>query len=144
VVSVADQFMILQYGIDLIIRMPDKPEFPTSPEQLGMTRSRMFLRYELDARATVIISDDDGVKKLSVRTLDIAEGGMALVCPVDLPTNSSLQIEVKLPGTGDLLKIRGLVRNRSGFRFGIEFLRIRDDQQKMIRSYCRHAKLYGS
>ncbi|HVP64662.1 MAG TPA: PilZ domain-containing protein [candidate division Zixibacteria bacterium] len=124
--------------------MADKPEFPTSPDQLGMTRSRRFLRYEIDVRATVTISDDDGLKKLSVRTIDIAEGGMALVCPVDLPTNSSLQIEVKLPETGDVLKIRGLVRNRSGFRFGIEFLRIRDDQQRIIRQYCRHAKLSGS
>jgi hypothetical protein len=121
--------------------MPDNPQTPTSLNQLGMPRSRMFLRYELDARATVFVSGDAGTQKLSVRTLDIAEGGMALMCPVELPTNSSLQVEVKLPGTGELLKIRGLVRNRNGFRFGIEFLRVRDDQQKMIRHYCRQAKL---
>jgi len=124
--------------------MTDNSDFSTSLSQLGMLRSRMYLRYELDVRATVILSEDGNTQKISVRTLDIAEGGMALVCPLDLPTNSSLQIELKFPGTGELLKIRGLVSNRTGFRFGIEFLRIRDEQQKMIRNYCRQAKLAGS
>lgn len=45
-------------------------------------------------------------------------------------------LELTLPGSGTLLKLRGLVRYRDGLRHGFEFLARDEAQREAIRRAC--------
>ena len=54
---------------------------------------RKFSRYSVDARAKLSV---DG-QEITVRTLDISEGGLGVVSPVEIPAVSPIVIEFVFP-----------------------------------------------
>lgn len=52
---------------------------------------------------------------------ELSEGGMALTAGVELRLGDLVDIEFTPPYSGSPLRHRGIVRNRTGYRYGIEF-----------------------
>jgi hypothetical protein len=54
------------------------------------------------------------------RSTELSRGGMALYTGVDLEPDDLIQVEFLIP---DPLRVIATVRNRSGYNFGLEFLK---------------------
>lgn len=52
---------------------------------------------------------------------DISCSGMALYTPIELELNQEIQLSFVLPYSRMQFGLRAFVRNRNGFRYGIEF-----------------------
>ena len=59
---------------------------------------------------------------------DISSGGMALYTPIELECDQEIQLSFVLPYSRIQFGIKAFVRNRDGFRYGIEFASLSDQE----------------
>jgi hypothetical protein len=88
---------------------------------------RRWHRYKLDVPLRIIIKRDippAGFKTTIVngRGTELNEGGMAVFAGVEARVGDDLWVEFTPPyGAGVPIRVRAAVRNRAGYRYGIEF-----------------------
>jgi hypothetical protein len=105
---------------------------------------RKFPRYPLDLRIKVNFKINKVVQRALVKTVEIATHGISVNSPVPLPLDSQLELEILLPGTRIPLRVWAIVRNKSGTRYGIEFLSTTDAHRSEITQFCTARKPAGS
>lgn len=66
---------------------------------------------------------------------DIGEGGLTLITSEPLCAGEGVQLSLALPTCA--LSLRAIVRNRSGLRYGVEFLRLLPGYRESILTFCR-------
>ena len=65
---------------------------------------------------------------------DLSEGGICLFAAANLPVGSHVKVEFNSPLTHEPVRVRGKVRNRSVYLYGVEFLSDEfEDQQRLAR-----------
>ena len=69
-----------------------------------------------------------------VRSYMMSEGGMSVYAPELPEIGTSVLVEFSLPGTLPKLRLRALIRNRYGFRCGMEFTDVAESDRSLIRS----------
>jgi c-di-GMP-binding flagellar brake protein YcgR len=95
---------------------------------------RRWFRSELDVRVRLSFQRDRVQQKCHCRSVDISEGGIGLIAPYEIDLGQALQIEfLLLPATP--LQLRAVVRNRAGFRYGLEFLTLSAAQRQEIARF---------
>ncbi len=94
---------------------------------------RKFVRYNLDVRAKLIV---DG-QEITVRTLDISEGGLGVISPVEIPEGTSFAVEFVFPAVQGLFRAELYAKNRNGFRYGFEFAPMDESNAARLRRYQR-------
>jgi hypothetical protein len=62
---------------------------------------------------------------------------MAAVLPIDLAIGDRIKVEITLPYCVQSITLAAIVRNRSSFTYGIEFMGISSAQQAEIERVCR-------
>ena|ERR1700740_326401 len=83
---------------------------------------RRWKRYQLDVPLRVIVHGPTKTRLLDGRGNELSEGGMALTAGVELKAGDEVEIEFTPPYSGSPIRVKGSVRNRTGYRYGIEFL----------------------
>lgn len=66
------------------------------------------------------------------RSQDICEGGIAVYVPIEATIGSTLELEFTVPSSRAPLRLHAVVRNRSGYRYGLEFVVISKAQRDEI------------
>ena len=99
-------------------------------ERSGTFEQRRHPRHKLDAEVR-ISSRTGGL--LSGRTLDISESGIAVMLMAEMEVGELIGLEFDLP-TGRM-HTWAVVRNRTAFRYGCEFVR-REPEIEIIRNAC--------
>ncbi len=105
---------------------------------------RRWQRYPFDASLRVMVDDapvdysdiDPSGDEVVVngRGIQFSEGGIGLFAAANLPVGSQVKVEFRTPHTGEPVRVRGKVRNRSVYLYGVEFLsERREDRQKLAR-----------
>ena len=94
---------------------------------------RKHARYSLDVRAKL----SAGTKEISVRTLDISEGGVGLICPGEIPEGSSFVVEFEFPSVPGSFRCEVHARNKVGFRHGFSFVGMDENSMALLRKYQR-------
>ena len=56
------------------------------------------------------------------RGVRLSEGGICLFAAANLPIGSQVKVEFKNPRTDEPVRVRGKVRNRAVYLYGVEFL----------------------
>jgi c-di-GMP-binding flagellar brake protein YcgR len=79
---------------------------------------RKYVRYSLDVRAKL----SAGEREITVRTLDISEGGVGLISPIEIPEGRSFIVEFEMPAVAGIFRAEVHARSRVGFRFGFSFV----------------------
>lgn len=97
------------------------------------TAERKFARYSLDVRAKL---SADG-QEITARTLDVSEGGVGLISPVELPAASSYAVEFQLPTVQGLFRAAIQGQSRSGFRYGFSFVDVDESSMDLLRKFQR-------
>lgn len=112
---------------------------PFTRESGGDTRPshahkpRQYRRFALDSRIKVLPANRP--LPLFGRTLGLSEAGISALLAADLEVGESVRLEFALPGTSRVLAVRALVRNRSGARYGFEFLSLSEEQRESISAF---------
>lgn len=100
---------------------------------------RRWQRYQFDASVRVVVdhspigrSEDKTV--VTGRGIRFSEGGLCLFAAADLPVGSQVKVEFQTPHTHEPVRVRGKVRNRSVYLYGVEFLSDKfEDRQQLAR-----------
>jgi hypothetical protein len=100
---------------------------------------RRFKRVKVDFRVKLRRWEDPEDSAIVVRTFEIGEGGMSVYASESLEVGTFLALEFHLPGLTEPFKIRAAVRNRRGFRCGMEFVDLKVEQAYEIRRYLGSA-----
>lgn len=90
--------------------------------QPQMMTSRRFRRYKLDVPVRLVVQTDEKTRIIDGRGNELNEGGMAVQAGVELEVGDLVEVEFTPPYTGQPLRARAAVRNRQGYRYGLEFL----------------------
>jgi len=106
----------------------------TQPEIPG-TRRR-YPRYEIETELSASIL---GVERRQMRgrSLNINEGGIAGVFATGWDVGASVSLQFSVPVATTPVRVRGVVRNRTGYRYGFEFVELTPQQQETISRTCR-------
>jgi c-di-GMP-binding flagellar brake protein YcgR len=109
-------------------------DHPHQPERT--INSRRFPRYELETELRVVILGPEHHEKRG-RSLNINEGGMGgiFVAGWDIGTSVALQFSVPIATTP--IKVKGVVRNQTGYRYGFEFTELTPEERETITRTCK-------
>jgi len=92
-------------------------------------RTRRWRRLHLDLPIRVIVHRPSKTSVIVGRGNELNEGGMALTAGVELNPSDETEIEFTPPYSGMPIRIRGVVRNRAGYRYRMEF--VAEDAQEL-------------
>ena len=99
----------------------------------GSHKPRRYRRFPLDAR--ICLSRPGQRYPLYGRTLGISEAGISALLAADLDPGVTVHLEFALPTHPKPLAVRAIVRNRSGARYGFEFLSLSEAQRQAISAF---------
>jgi hypothetical protein len=98
------------------------------------SKTRRWSRYKVEVRVKVVLPNRGAVYG---QGSDISEGGMALFLATELASGQTIQAEIQLPYCQEKAVLCGVVRNRDGFRYGVEFAALTDHERLLIERVCR-------
>lgn len=83
---------------------------------------RKWKRFKVDIRVRIRRWEEPEESASVVRTYELSEGGMSVYASETLDVGTFMLAEFSLPPSPNGLRIRAVVRNRRGFRCGLEFV----------------------
>jgi c-di-GMP-binding flagellar brake protein YcgR len=98
---------------------------------------RRWERFSVDIRLKASFKRNNMPLTVFGRGSDISQGGMACYIPSELSVGSSVDLELSLPYmTGEQpIRIIATVRNRNGFRYGLEYVALSEfDKARLLKS----------
>lgn len=98
---------------------------------------RKVPRYKLAIPLELTVLRSGVPDNLRGRTLEIGEGGMGVVVASQLLLGESVRVEFLLPHMTTPVRATAVVRYRHAMCFGLQFLRLPDEQQSIIRYWTR-------
>jgi PilZ domain len=81
--------------------------------------ARRWRRYHLNLPVHVIVGQGSQRMAVSSRGTELSRGGVALHAYLSLQPGDPIEVDFQTPSK---LQIAGIIRNRIGYRFGMEFL----------------------
>lgn len=83
--------------------------------------SRRFQRFRVDIRLRMITGPVNNNRTVFARGSNISEGGLRAFVPADLVLGDMVTLELILPYSDKKISVRGMLRNREGFSYGVEY-----------------------
>ena len=99
-------------------------------------RIRSHGRHKVDVPLSASLTRDGKPMKFSGTVLQFGPGGITAEITADLELGQQLALDFILPYSQVPLKIPATVRNRSAFRYGLEFQDPTPDQRSAIQRLC--------
>jgi len=99
-------------------------------------KARQFPRYTADVRLSVRVFRKGETVSLWGRSSELAEDGLGGTLTGPLEPGEVVSMEFSLPLAVEPLKLRAVVRYRSGLRHGFEFLALTEKQRDALRRVC--------
>lgn len=103
------------------------PNAPTRRE------ARRYPRYNINMRVAVQVFREGTVESLWGRSNELGQDGMSATLTGELQPGEVAWLEFTLPATIVATRLRAVVRYRSGFRHGFEFLTLAEGQREAIQ-----------
>lgn len=98
--------------------------------------TRRYPRYELETELRAAVQGPES-RETRGRSLNINEGGIGgvFVTGWDVGTPVSLLFSVPIAATP--IRVKGIVRNCTGYRYGFEFADLTPEERETITRTCR-------
>jgi TonB family protein len=110
----------------------------TPAYSLKTTSTRKVPRYELTVPLDLTVLRSGIPDKIPGRSVEVGEGGMGVVVASQLLLGESVRVEFLLPHMSTPVRATAVVRYQRNLCWGLQFLRLPDDQQSIIRYWTRH------
>jgi len=104
------------------------------PSEQQQKSKRRWGRYKVEIRLKVTLAG--GGQSFHGTGTNISKGGMRVFIPRELNSGEGVMLELMLPYSKEILILRGVIRNRDGFHYGVEFINIASRDQEMITRNC--------
>ena len=112
---------------------------PYQPERT--INSRRYPRYELETELKAAIHGMEHPRtehrEMRGRSLNINEGGMGGIFVSGWEVGTSVALQFSVPIATNPIKVKGIVRNRTGYRYGFEFTNLTPEERETITRTCR-------
>lgn len=82
---------------------------------------RRWERFRLDLPLRLVVHREK-TTIVNGRGSDISEGGLLIFAGIELKEGEEIFVEFTPPYSSDPIRVRGVVRNREGYKYGVEFL----------------------
>ena len=93
---------------------------------------RRWPRYKLEVPLRIVAQKGGKTSIVQGRGNELNEGGMAVFAGVELSLEEEVAVEFTPPYSGQPIRVRAIVRNRTGYSYGVEFLtQTIDDHQNV-------------
>lgn len=112
--------------------------------QSGYAVARRWPRYKLDVPVRAIIRNSIDTKLVDGRGTELNEGGMAIFAGLELKAGDQLEIEFTPPYSGQPIRVRSIVRNRTGYSYGVEFLTVTPEDKKRVHMIRQTLQAMGA
>src|SRR5512140_2162669 len=89
-------------------------------------------RHKVIIPVQVTVFEQNGYVNLSGEASDFSETGLCLVLTRQLEEHTAILLQFNLPYNSQPLRMRALVRHRSGFHHGIEFISVTPAQKEAL------------
>ena len=99
--------------------------------------TRRHQRYELETELTANIRGLECRVVMRGRSLNINEGGIAGLFATGLDVGTSVGLQFSVPIATTPVRVRAVVRNRTSYRYGFEFVNLTPEQSETIGRTCR-------
>ena len=106
-------------------------------EASGGRDLRRTPRYNVDLRIKLTVAKDGKNMMVHGRGNDIGESGMAMFVAHELVVGQRLEVEFTLPYSRQPLRVGIAIRNKTGYRYGVEFLTLSALQKEEINRLCK-------
>ncbi len=83
---------------------------------------RRWERRPFDAPLRLVMDQSTGKAAVEARGVRLSPGGICLFAAANLPVGSDIKVEFNNPRTHEPVRVRGKVRNRTVYLYGVEFL----------------------
>lgn len=107
---------------------------PVPDAEPGLRRN--VPRHGLSVPLDVIALRSGIPDSLPGRCTDISEAGLGAAVAGELAVNQPVALEMKLPHLALPLRTRAIVRHRSQFHYGLQFVNLSVEQREMIRFWA--------
>jgi len=105
-------------------------------KKVATQNPRRFVRYPADIRVSIQVFRAAGTISLWGRSTEIGEDGIGATLTEEIEPGEVVSMEFSLPVTAYPMKMRALVRYRTGLRHGFEFLALNAQQHEMLHRVC--------
>lgn len=102
----------------------------TTPEY---TVARRWERLRLSLHIQVQRTVNGEVEITDGQAQDLGEGGIAAYIPNSFSVNEQVTVEFVLPFGQRPIKFEAEVRDANGFRYGFEFVRVKENERAQLR-----------
>jgi hypothetical protein len=111
---------------------------PTSAE-------RRWQRHKLDLPVRLILRRDGNTTSIvSARGSEISEGGMLVFAGTELKTGDEIAVEFTPPFSSEPVRVRGTIRNRAGYKYGMEFIATTSEEKDITERFRTMLRLATS
>lgn len=93
---------------------------------------RRWPRYSIDVPVRLITQRPTKTAVVQGRGRELNRCGMAIYAGVEVSIDEQVAVEFTPPYAGQSVRVRGFVRNRSGYIYGIEFITENDTDYKNV------------
>ncbi|MGA8302024.1 MAG: PilZ domain-containing protein [Terriglobales bacterium] len=99
--------------------------------------ARRWERHAVTVPVSVSLLVNGERTKFHSQATDISRGGLSLFMTREIAIGVRLQLDFVLPYSSTPMTLRGVVRTRTGFNHGVEFVRPTAEQQEAIERTCK-------
>jgi PilZ domain len=105
-------------------------------------RARRYARYEFETDLTVTILGMEGSETARGCSLNINEAGIAGLFAAEWDLGASVNLQFSVPFTSTPVRVRAIVRNRTSYQYGFEFIDLTPEHSNTINRTCRMLGLF--
>ncbi len=110
----------------------------------GYSMERRAERQKVDFRIQLVYYKDGTRQSVHGRGSDASEGGMAVYAAAEVEEGQHVSVEFTIPYSRKELIIEAVVRNKQGYRYGLEFLALSSTQRGDLKKLCQTASIMNS
>ena len=105
-------------------------------------RARRYPRYEFETDLTATMLGVDGNEMARGCSLNINEAGIAGLFATEWNIGASVNLQFSVPFASAPVRVRAVVRNRTSYQYGFEFVDLTPEHSKTINRTCRMLGLF--
>ena len=98
----------------------------------SVEQSRRWPRHRIDVRLKVSVEGTSSSSSAFGRGNNLSHGGMGDYIPSAIPVGSMVLLEVSFLYSPIEVKVKAVVRNCEGFRYGLEFIDVSTEARRII------------
>jgi len=132
---------LLRPGSYFILPAAMAPHSAPAASRSGKASERQWPRFKVDFAVKLLIGSHGTKSSVPGRAHDLGQGGVALYAVAELDEGQQLQIEFTPPFSRRPLVLTAIVRDRAGYRYGLEFRKLTRDASDDLSRACRALSL---